>query len=67
MTKYTSFLTTTAEERRDGEKFSDYGGGSWDRTGVHQAGYNTVTRETEMLEISELWSVVLTVSQADVD
>ena len=27
----------------------------------------TLTRETEMVEISELWGVVLTVSQADVD
>ena len=59
--------TKEKRKRRDEETFPHHRGGSRDRTGVYQAGYNTVTRETEMVEISELWSVVLTVSQADVD
>ena len=46
---YTSFYrvlrTKEKRKRRDEEQFSDHRGGSRDRTGVHQAGYNTEQRD----------------------
>ena len=42
--------------RRDEGKFSHYGGGSWNRTGVHQVGSSTVQSPGQVRSETEILS-----------